>query len=100
MTSLDLSDTKVHEPSIRASLGTVPLICGGCTTPCSAFLFCAPVFAQAFGSTFVREVVKICVEIVSANAALLYSNVQWFRGGLVFKACSLLFHSTLGLTVI
>ena len=27
-------------------------------------------------------------------------NVQWFRGGLVFKAHRLLYHSTLGLRVI
>jgi len=27
-------------------------------------------------------------------------NVQWFRGGLVFKAQRLLYHSTLGLRVI
>jgi len=31
---------------------------------------------------------------------LLYRNVQWFRGGLVFKAVRLLYHSTLGLGVI
>ena len=29
-----------------------------------------------------------------------YRNVQWFRGGLVFKVHRLLYHSTLGLTVI
>ena len=31
---------------------------------------------------------------------LLRRNVKWFRGGLVFKAHRLLFHSTLGLRVI
>jgi len=31
---------------------------------------------------------------------VLYINVQWFRGGLVFKAHRLLYHSTLGLRVI
>jgi len=31
---------------------------------------------------------------------LLYSNVQWFRGGFVFKARRLLHHSTLGLRAI
>ena len=30
----------------------------------------------------------------------LCRNVQWFRGGLVFKAHRLLYHSTLGLIVI
>jgi len=30
----------------------------------------------------------------------LYRNVQRFRGGLVFKALRLLYHSTLGLRVI
>jgi len=28
---------------------------------------------------------------------LFYRNVQWFRGGLVFKAHRLVYHSTLGL---
>ena len=27
-------------------------------------------------------------------------NVQWFRGGLIFKADRLMYHSTLGLRVI
>jgi len=31
---------------------------------------------------------------------ILYRNVQQFRGGLVFKAHRLLYHSTLGLRVI
>jgi len=41
-----------------------------------------------------------------AKAAVCYeltlqvSNVQWFRGGLVFKAHRLLYHATLGLRVI
>ena len=30
------------------------------------------------------------------NVRLLYRNVQWFQGGLVFKAHRLLYHSTLG----
>jgi len=34
------------------------------------------------------------------NGHLLHINVQWFRGGLVFKADRLLYHSTLGLRVI
>ena len=34
------------------------------------------------------------------NRELLHKNVQRFRGGLVFKAHSLLYHSTLGLRVI
>jgi len=33
-------------------------------------------------------------------AQLLYRNVQRFRGGLVFKANRLLYHSTLGVRVI
>ena len=30
---------------------------------------------------------------------MLYINVQWFRGGLVFKAHRLLYHLTLGLRI-
>jgi len=30
---------------------------------------------------------------------LLYRNVQWFRGGLVFKAHRPVYHSTLGVRV-
>ena len=30
------------------------------------------------------------------TGALLYRNVQWFRGGLVFKAHRRVYHSTLG----
>ena len=33
------------------------------------------------------------------NEQLLYRNVQQFRGGLVFKAHRLSYHSTLGLRV-
>jgi len=36
----------------------------------------------------------------SSQWLLLYRNVQRFRGGLVFKAHGLLYHSTLGLRVI
>jgi len=35
-----------------------------------------------------------------ANLTLLYRNVKWFRGGLVFEAHRLLYQSTLGLRVI
>ena len=38
------------------------------------------------------------VNLVVCNLAS-YINVQWFRGGLVFKAHRLLYHSTLGLIV-
>jgi len=31
---------------------------------------------------------------------LLYRNMQWFRGGLAFKAHRLLYHGTLGVRVI
>ena len=31
---------------------------------------------------------------------VLYINVQWFRGGLVFKAHRRVYHSTLGLRVV
>jgi len=37
---------------------------------------------------------------LSIYEQLLDINVQWFRGGLVFKAPRLLYHSTLGLRVI
>ena len=35
-----------------------------------------------------------------SEAEILYINVQWFRGGLVFKAHRRLYHSTLGSRVI
>jgi len=38
--------------------------------------------------------------VPSVLTILLYRNVQWFRGGLVFKAHRLLYHSTPGLRVI
>jgi len=36
---------------------------------------------------------------VDLSSKVPYRNVQWFRGGLVFKAFRLLYHSTLGLRV-
>ena len=36
---------------------------------------------------------------LSIYEQLLDINVQWFRGGLVFKAHNLVYHSTLGLRV-
>jgi len=38
--------------------------------------------------------------VTAATEQLLHRNVQRFRGGLVFKAHRLLYHSTLGLRVI
>ena len=37
---------------------------------------------------------------LSIQEQLLYRNVHWFPGGLVFKAHKLVYHSTLGLRVI
>ena len=60
-----------------------PLQSSGDTTPCRM--------------TGVRVVPSA---LMPATNQLLHSNVQRFRGGLVFKAHRLLYHSTLGLRVV
>jgi len=43
---------------------------------------------------------KVSLQLVPVSLGRVYQNVQRFRGGLVCKAHRLLYHSTLGLSVI
>ena len=51
-------------------------------------------------SIWTRNQDPVCHTLGCSILELLYRNVQRFRGGLVFKAHRLLYHSTLGLRVI
>ena len=73
----------IQESQIRARLGTTAHFCRVVVLKLAADLLCG---------------VRVGLELVQEQ--LLRINVNRFRGGLVFNALRLVYHSTLGLGVI